>query len=306
MVPIGDLTRGILLQSQSAHLKSRISALSTELTTGRVSNPRAHVSGQTGQLHAITHQIAKLTAFDMTAREIGPLLETQQLSMASIETGLEPVIQAALGNDEATFITASRQAFEDALSALKTDHAGHRVFTWTQGLPDAAQVITHLQTAMAQSPHEAPDIVLADTLTDLLTTPAAPPDVPIGDYQTLNISSQTAPDAVVQTLTSLARGFLDGSGAKDHNALQRAASELMSDRDQLVQNQADIGTKQNRLEHARVRNTSQRSHLEMAQNDLLGSDPFKAAALLKDAEFRLEALFTTTARLSQLSLTRFL
>ena len=80
----------------------------------------------------------------------------------------------------------------------------------------------------------------------------------------------------------------------------------MSNRDQLVQVQADIGTKQNRLEQARARNASQRTHLEMVENDLLGADPFKAATQLKDAEFRLEALFTTTARLSQLSLTRFL
>ena len=306
MVPIGDLTRGIFLQSQSALLKSRISALSSELTTGRVSNPRAHMSGQTGQIHAITYQIAKLKAFDTTAREIGPLLETQQLAMAAMETGLEPAIQAALGNDEETFVMASRQAFESSISMLKTDHAGRKAFAWAQGLPDAAQVTTHLQTALAQSPHEAPELVIATALTDLLTAPEGVPDIPIGDLQTINVSSQTAPDAVVQTLTTLAQGFLIGGWARDQNALQHAASKMISDSDQLVQVQADIGTKQNRLEQARVRNASQRTHLEMAENDLLGVDPFKAATQLKDAEFRLEALFTTTARLSQLSLTRFL
>lgn len=306
MVPIGELTRGILLQTQSTHLKSRISALSSELTTGRVSTPRAHVSGQTGQLHAITHQIAKLTAFDITAREIGPLMETQQLAMTSIETGLAPVVQAALGNDEKTFVAASRQAFEVALSALKTDHAGRKAFAWAQDLPDAAQVTTRLQAALAQSPHEAPDTTIANALSDLLTAPADPPDIPIGNHQTLQVFSRSAPDAVVRTLTTLAQGFLISNRTRDQNAMQHAASELMSDRDQLVQVQADIGTKQNRLEQARARNASQRTHLEMAENDLLGADPFKAATQLKDAEFRLEALFTTTARLSQLSLTRFL
>ena len=76
--------------------------------------------------------------------------------------------------------------------------------------------------------------------------------------------------------------------------------------DGLVQVQADLGQKQEFLEITETQNAARQTALKLFENELTAVDPFDVVTKLQDASLRLEALYATTARLSQLSLTRFL
>lgn len=55
-----------------------------------------------------------------------------------------------------------------------------------------------------------------------------------------------------------------------------------------------------------MRLSAQRTSLEIAQNELSSADPYDTVMRLEETQFRLESLYTITARLSELSLVGFL
>jgi flagellar hook-associated protein 3 FlgL len=69
---------------------------------------------------------------------------------------------------------------------------------------------------------------------------------------------------------------------------------------------AGIGTLEARIETATARNSAETSALEMARNEIIAVDPYKAATDLSAAQTQLETLYTVTARLSRLSLAGYL
>ena len=69
---------------------------------------------------------------------------------------------------------------------------------------------------------------------------------------------------------------------------------------------ARLGISEGRIEAAQSRNAADLLAHEMAQADLIRSDPERLAMELEAVQTNLETVFAITARLSRLSLTDFL
>jgi len=67
-----------------------------------------------------------------------------------------------------------------------------------------------------------------------------------------------------------------------------------------------LGAAEARIETIQTRNASERTALELARNQLLAADPFETATRLEEVQFQLQALYTVTARMGDLSLVNFI
>jgi flagellar hook-associated protein 3 FlgL len=85
-----------------------------------------------------------------------------------------------------------------------------------------------------------------------------------------------------------------------------AGGNLLGAQTDLTQLRADLGFAEERVARAESRISAEISSLGIARNTLVSVDPSATAGELQQVQFRLEALYTLTARTSRLSLVNFL
>jgi len=85
-----------------------------------------------------------------------------------------------------------------------------------------------------------------------------------------------------------------------------ATTDLISAGGPIVNLQAVTGAEEARVDSANARLTAQVSALSLMRNDMVSADPFQTATELEAVQTQLETHYTVTARLSQLSLVRYL
>lgn len=305
MNPIGDLTRSMLLQTQNSQLKGRIESLSVELATGKSSDIRLRAGGKTGDVFSIQHEIGKILTFQTSISESETILKLQQSAIETTGDSLSRVFSPALAGMASETRLAAEGAFKESLNSLRLAVAGRNAFDWAQELPSTEEIVSQLRSDIANSPGNDEDTIRT-ALTGMMVTSATPTDAPIGNNQSLRLSQSTAPSVVVETLVSLATAFLSPSTFQSPRDIKNWAEGMLRHRDGLIQFQATIGMKQEQLERTQARNASQLSALRLTESKMISADPFEVAVDLKEAEIRLDALMTATARLSRLSLTNYL
>ena len=74
----------------------------------------------------------------------------------------------------------------------------------------------------------------------------------------------------------------------------------------MTQLAAKVGVSESRIDTAQSRNAADLLTLEMAEAELVTSDPYRTAAELEAVQTNLETVYAITARLSRLTLTDFL
>lgn len=311
MIPIGDIAKSYVLRNQSAFLKTQISQLSQELSSGRSADLLAKTKGNTGAVHVLQHDLRQLAAYQTTIRESKLRLETKQTTYDAIGQSLSPVINAGLTGvgvvpNDTGIKTAARQSINQIVSSLRSSVAGQRAFEWTTELSSGDDLLGDLRSAIADNPNAQTGDTIRLTLTGILT-PSIPDDagVAIAQNRLVSIKETTPPAELVSILATLAETALADAPLPKQNGRDIAAA-LMNGRDGLVQAQANLGQKQELLEITEAQNAAQQTALKLYENELTSVDPYEVATKLHDASLRLEALYATTARLSQLSLTRFL
>ena len=93
----------------------------------------------------------------------------------------------------------------------------------------------------------------------------------------------------------------------ESKALARLSAEaLLTGQEKVTNLAARLGISEGRIEAAQSRNAADLLAHEMAQADLIRSDPERLAMELEAVQTNLETVFAITARLSRLSLTDFL
>ena len=68
-VSLGDLAKSFMLRRHNVSLKQDLQRLTTELTTGKVSDTAQHVSGDLMQLSGIDGSLARLKGFNAITNE---------------------------------------------------------------------------------------------------------------------------------------------------------------------------------------------------------------------------------------------
>ena len=117
--------------------------------------------------------------------------------------------------------------------------------------------------------------------------------------------------AIRETLKSAAYAALADSlpllesGTKAE-LLERAGTGLFAASVGLVSVQSGLGAVEAEVEQSMTEMNAQQTTLQIAMNDIVSADPFDIASRLQSVQIQLETHYSVTARLSELSLLRYI
>jgi len=328
----GDLARSLLLQRRTAALKTDIDRLTREMSSGRQADPARAVGGNFARLSQVENGLAVADSLMTGARTAQVQLETQQSVLSGLTedataAARDIALQARSNAPGARPAAIARveAGFADLVTRLNTSVGGRYVFAGVAtDTPPLAAADTILDAVAASLPPGAGAADITQGVADWFApgggfdtlayqgaaAPAAPRDMGDGPNVTLDL---TALDpglreslAAFATGAVLSRGTLAADDARASDVLERAATRLQTAAGQGVALSARIGLQESRAEEALTQATAQQSALQVAQAELLRADPYETATALQTVNQKLEQMFAVTARLSQLSLARFL
>jgi flagellar hook-associated protein 3 FlgL len=96
------------------------------------------------------------------------------------------------------------------------------------------------------------------------------------------------------------------SAAQQGELFQKSLPGIVSAGGPIIELQAKVGFAESRIEGVAVRNSAERTTMEVALNNLLAVNPYETATELEQVQFQLQSLYAITSRMSQLSLVNFL
>ena len=333
LATIGDLARIFQSRQLTSGIKTDISRMSEELTTGVRTDPIGNAVGDFGPRARMERLLATLGARKTATSEAAFLTEVMQTTLDSVQENTRATGQSLLaltGNEYGAVIdtkaAAARQGFEQIVSALNSDAAGRTMFggaaTDRAALASADDILAALVSAVSG---ETTPAGVAQVLDNWFDTPG-------GGFETVAYIGSTAPmgafqvgendvvkpdiradnPALREVMKSFAMAALvsegvlagtpDGPGA----LLQVASERLVSADQSLTVLRANLGEMQRKIETATAANTAMETTIKLSRNELIAVDPYETASRLEASYSQLETYYTLTARLSRLNFTDFL
>ncbi len=333
MTSIGDLAGSFANRLHTVRIKSELLQLSNELSTGRPTDPVAHVGGDTSRLAMIDRDIAIAGARVSAANGLGRFLSTMQTALDAVEgvrsnvvAQLLPVNGASTSLDISRASSVGADAFRQIVSQLNSSYGGVALFAGTASdgaaLADADAMLASLSAAAAG----------AVTASDVLAAVDDWFNDPVGGFATIGYLGDTgahlerridndvnatidaradhpALKELLRSTAVLALATDPALSLTDSTALTLVTGELprmLSAAGSLTDLRADVGYLEERTAEAATRNGALAASLTIMRNELALVDPYATAVALKERETQLETQFTLTARLSNLSLVNYL
>lgn len=331
LVSLGDMAQSFMLRRQNVALKSDLQRLSLELTTGRVADIAARVSGDLVPISAIDASLARLNGYRAVTAEAGLFAGSMQTALGVVDevaTDLSRTLLAATSSATQALIdaagTEARSRLETVMSALNTRVGDRSLFagTATNGpaIVPAETMMLALDTA----------IIGATTAQDIEVAVSAWFNAPTGFAATaytgngalarVNIAQGeeaaldiTATDPAIRaTLKGLAlaallgRGALAGQPTERQILANRAGLSLLESQSDRTYLAARLGTAQAQIDAAASRNAAESTSLQIARADITAADPFETASKLQETQQQLEKIYAITARITRLSLMDYL
>jgi flagellar hook-associated protein 3 FlgL len=330
---IGDLANHLALRGHNARVAAAVDRLSDEVASGRRADLSAAVGGNFRPLAAIDGDLALLARRQTAAAEAALRLDAEQSALTRVQDRAEATLGVLLtvgdiarDADLAAAERAAAGAFRDAVSALNGTVAGEALFAGvaTDGaaLADADAMLTALAAAVATETtaaglHAAVHAWFTDAGGGYETVAyrgaaAARAPVTIGGG-TVIAGGPTARDpairAILAPLAALTLSGMDAPGLGPEGRAELAGlarADLLNAGGGLTALRADTGARQEAVDRQQTANAAERGALAVARSAIADADPYQAAIELEAATAQLEILYTVTARLSRLSLARFL
>lgn len=331
LVTFGDLAQSLAGRVQSSRLRSDLSRLSTELTTGRTQDAARHIGGDTTALSALDRSLARLTAERTTLSEAALQADVTQSAIGTISdeaaaaaSDLAAAVSSGTPRQVDLVTQEARDRFLRISDALNTRVAGRSVFSGTAtdraAVATGSDMLALLKTAVTGLTTAGDISAAVDTWfapgggfdSSGYQGAAARGRVPLPGGGAAQVGVTAQETAIRETLAGLAKaalvaeGVLDGYSSARSALASEAGADLFNARDSLTQLQAALGAAQASVTGAEARRTTEVAALQISRADLVGLDPYETASRLKQAETQLDTLYAVTARLSGLSLTRYL
>ena len=331
LVSLGDMAQSFMLRRQNVALKSDLRRLSLELTTGRVADTAARVSGDLVPLSAIDASLARLNGYRAVTAEAGLFAGSMQTALGVVDevaSDLSRTLLAAASSSTQALIdaagTEARSRLETAMSALNTRVGDRSLFAGTATNGPAIVPAETMMLALDAA------IIGAATAQDIEVAVSAWFNAPAGFAATaytgnvalarVNIAPGeeaaldiTATDPAIRaTLKGLAlaallgRGALAGQPAERQSLANRAGLSLLESQTDRTYLAARIGTAQAQIDAAASRNAAESTSLQIARADITAADPFETASKLQETQQQLEKIYAITARITRLSLMDYL
>ena len=330
---IGDMAQSLILSRQGMSLKTSMQKLSTEATTGLVSDQTARLRGNFVPIAGIEASLSALDAYRTVTSETQVIAGVMQTTLDAIRdhsSALGSALLAGASSSSALQINALGQEASNRLDAVMTalnTRLGERSLfagqsTDANAVASADMLLTALQTAVtAAGALSSADVETAVTAwfddpagydAVIYQGGAILDPVPISPDQTAQIDVTANDPAILQTLKGLAmgallsRGLLVGSDPARADLAKRAGESLAGSQSVIAQLAARLGTTESAVENAATRNDAEKDVLQTARLNLLSVDPYETAARFQEVQGQLQTLYTLTARASRLSLVDFL
>lgn len=333
LTTLGDLARGFALNRQSVQLRQSLTRLGGEVSTGLAADPVKHLGGHVVELSRIGHDLVLAASYRVGAQEAGIAAGTMQVALQRVADSSGSLVNTLVmastdaGRMDLSVATAeARSALESTVSALNVSAGGRHLFSGTAvtsaPLPPADDILAQVRAAIAPALTPSAAVAALDAFFD---TPGgafeslvyrgsvqalAPIDLGAGETADLDLRADHA--AVRSTLKYTALAALADDPALAIGAAARrdlvalARDGLLGARDAQAALQAGLGGVESRIAGAGARIEAQTAAMELARNALLAVDPYTAATELEAVRLQLETVYSVTARLSNLSLARFL
>ncbi|MDN5567962.1 MAG: hypothetical protein L0G27_04295 [Paracoccus sp. (in: a-proteobacteria)] len=335
LTSIGDQARAFAMQSATNRLKTTMTTLTQEMSSGEVADLGQRLQGNTRALHEIEGRLSRTTQVQANANEAAIQLQaiqdifegvrttttdlgvnlvsdpfvasTAQLGTRATEVAnaLDTVIQRLNGMDSNRYLLSGLASDRPPLSS------GTEILDALQGVTAGLTTADEISTAITGW-FDAP--AGAGGFMDVVYhgTTGAGASIPVTDRQSLEITTSAASPAVRDLLKGLAtaaileRGVLAAQPDEKANLLRQSGHALIAADAALLGEMGRVGLGQQMVARAQTANAAALSTLEVSRNDIRRADPYETATALTEVQTQLETLFAVTARLSKLNLVDYL
>lgn len=334
-VSVGDLSRFFSMRRANSGLRNDIQRLSQEVTTGLRADIPRHLKGDMLGLAGIERGLDQANAYRRTTREAAATASGMQSALGTLQdiadrSSVDMISDTSLAVESTLLSTASiaEGRLGSAIAALNTNVAGRFVFSGTRSdtppMISADDLVTQAQSVVAGATTADQAVQLLQDwfdaapgtggFTDSAYRGATAGGSSFGIDATNSIRfEQTANDPGVRnvllglTLGALvSRGAFGGDQAAQATMMRSGGGSLLKGNSELAVVRADLGVNEQSIERASVRLDSLMTNLSIERTNLISADTYESGSQLVQAEAQLEALYSMTARLSNLSLAKYL
>lgn len=311
------------LNETIVQIRDRLDTTSQEAVTGQYADLTAHLSGRIGKamlgqkaLDDVQNERTQLTLKEGR-------LDIIQSTLTKVNDSINVLgvrMKSALGTGEhgtrETVVLDAKAALRQVFSVLNTRHGERYLFsgdaTSTKPFADADTFLSDIRSMAAGAADPADFETQLDAY---FNTPGAgwQANVYSGTATSSDPAGVTGMDpAIIQIVSSLAIFALSGSDESlpllDGNSavIEAATNRIANGQEALTTVRADRGNMQAQIVRDKDTLNFEETVLTHALNQLVARDQYEAASELKLLESSLEASYTLTARLSNLSLLNFM
>lgn len=330
---VGDMAQSLLFSRQGYALKTAKQTLSTEATTGLVSDQTARLKGNFVPIAGIEASLGQLEAFRSVTSETLVIANVMQTALGTISeqaSTLGSAMLAGATSPSALQIDAlgrdAAHRLDTAMSALNTRVGARSLFagqmtdrsavTGTDAMMTAIEAAVSASGAVSSGDVEAVVNAWFDDPAGFVATTyqggEAVGPVPVGTDQSAQIDVTAKDPAIIDTLKGLAlgallsRGVLAGSDGARADLARRAGERLAGVASPLAELGARLGSTEAAIQNAATRNDAEKEVLQSARLNLLSVDPYETAAKFQETQSQLQTLYSLTARTARLRLVDFL
>ncbi|MGZ9812533.1 flagellin [Pseudoroseicyclus sp. H15] len=331
---IGDGAQNYFLMKSNVALKEKLNRYGEELSTGQHRDLPAHLGASQGRLVEVNARLSMVETEVGAATDLANLLSTSQFALSRVDDTRSLLVSNLMGISpepgRAELVTGAQNGeltFNDVVTALGTRYGGQALFAGTDSdgapLAPADDILADLRaTISAAAPADA-DALVTEVLAyfdtgggfdsaGYLGDTGALATRRIGQGPVITMEARADDPAIRRVLAgaALAAVAMDGVPSlalpEAAGVMHRAGEELLSAGSALAALQGRLGIGEERVEETRVRLGAEKTSLAILRNDMVNADPFTTAAALQEVQIQLETHYLLTARLSDLTLTRYI
>lgn len=331
MQSIGDMAQLFLARRNTSQIKSEMTALTQELSTGQVRDLARHLGNDTSRLMSVDRSLMLLDAYDVATSETDQMLGAMQSGLTYIDEqrsslGERLILLTNSGDttDLDAAATDAKTTFENIVQSLNTRFANRSLFagaaTGGNALAAAEDILADFQASLAGLTDVDEILAAADTWFNDPTGGYATQSY-LGDSgsqmtrridadHSIAITARADGSEFRQVLKAAALAAVAptlGLSDSDAEAIMIHGGEVLVDASQDIATLAgQLGTAQEQVQDVVASHAAQRTSLTVLRSDLVTADSYDTATALQQIQTQLELHFTLTARLSALSLAEYL
>lgn len=333
MIPtqFGDLSRHMSGMRHTSRLKSELSLLTEELSSGLKSDLPKSLGLQRERAAELDQRLKRVDTYLSNVTQVSTRYGVMQTALEQVSNSAQHTSEQLMINPDIMSLSERAMAskiagssFDAMVDALSATSGGIALFsgdrTDTQPLPSAKAILNSLKSSVDLTLDASVILTQVENFFESDTGPFVAAHYQgsnsssgtlIGDNQKISHDVTAISKPIRQMLAGAAlAALISEPDVAAHPNKQRdliiAARDKMADRGELTLLRGHLGAQEQRVQETRSKLTAERTASLIEINDLQSADSFETATRLQQVQLQLETHFTLAGRLSRLSLVNYL